>query len=201
MFETVHLKTHTLEYNFGACRVGNLFDDGCNLSGVQGWRWEKDVELCRKQPERCNVELTGLKRGIKTGDSKLHMATNQLHNGANGALNVNSVVAKYSNKTSGTTDRWKLDECCVIAHDCLEIFGTVGHHPVQLPWENCSISGNDALTLTKSNRVRGWKQNHDNDMPCSVIVEAAYPAHAGPRKIRLRYRQRLCAVEERYWAP
>jgi hypothetical protein len=69
MFETVHLKTHTLEYNFSACRVGNLFDDGRNLSGVQGWRWEKDVELCRKQPERCNVELTGLKRGIKSGDS------------------------------------------------------------------------------------------------------------------------------------
>lgn len=69
MFQTVHLKTHTLEYNFSACRVGNLFDDGRNLSGVQGWRWEKDVELCRKQPERRNVELTGLKRGIKTGDS------------------------------------------------------------------------------------------------------------------------------------
>jgi hypothetical protein len=71
MFETVHLKTHTLEYNFSACRVGNLFDDGCNLSGVQGWRGEKDVELCRKQPERCNVELTGLKRSIKTGDSRI----------------------------------------------------------------------------------------------------------------------------------
>lgn len=69
MFETVHLKTHTLENNFGACCVGNLFDDGCDLCGVQGWRWEKNVELCGKQPERCNVELTGLKRGIRAGDN------------------------------------------------------------------------------------------------------------------------------------
>jgi hypothetical protein len=71
MFEAVHLKTHTLEYNLGARRVGNLFDDSSNLSGVQGWRWEKNVELRRKQPKRCNVELTGLKGGIKTGDSKI----------------------------------------------------------------------------------------------------------------------------------
>ena len=82
------------------------------------------------------------------------MTTNQLHNRANGALDVNSVVAKYSNKTSGTTDRWKLDKSCVIAHDGLEILGTVSHHPIQLPWQNCSISGDDALTLAKGNHVR-----------------------------------------------
>ena len=71
MFETMHLKTHTLEYNFGACRVGNLFDDGSNLSGVQGWGREKNIELCWKQPERCDVELTGLIGIIKTGDSAI----------------------------------------------------------------------------------------------------------------------------------
>jgi hypothetical protein len=83
------------------------------------------------------------------------MATNQLHNGANRSLDVNSVVAKYSDKTSGTTNRWKLDKSCVIAHDGLEIFGTVSHHPIQLPWENCSISGNDALTLAKKQSCQG----------------------------------------------
>jgi len=83
------------------------------------------------------------------------MATNQLHTGANGALDVNPVVANYSNKTGGTTDRWKLDKSCVIVHDGLEIFGTVSHHPIQLPWEDCSISGNDTLTLAKSISVRG----------------------------------------------
>ncbi|SRR6266478_8002417 len=140
MFETMHLKTHTLEYNLGACRVRNLFDDGGDLSGVQGWRWEKDVELCRKQPERCNVELTGLKKALKPVRTELRMATNQLHNGANSALDVNSVVAKYCNKTSGTTNRRELDKSCIITHDGLEIFCTVSHHPVQLPWENCSIS-------------------------------------------------------------
>jgi hypothetical protein len=71
MFKTMHLKTHTLEYDFGACRVGNLFDDGSNLTCVQGWGREKDVELCRKQPERCDVELTGLMGSIKTGDSAI----------------------------------------------------------------------------------------------------------------------------------
>ena len=58
------------------------------------------------------------------------MTTNQLHDGTNGALDVNSVVAKYSNKTSRTTDRGELNESCVIAHNGLEILGAVGHHPV-----------------------------------------------------------------------
>jgi hypothetical protein len=72
MFETMHLKTHTLEYNFGACRVGNLFDDGSNLSCVQGRGREKNVELCRKQPERCDVELTGLIGIINIGRTITH---------------------------------------------------------------------------------------------------------------------------------
>src|SRR6266852_8711432 len=52
------------------------------------------------------------------------------------------------------------------------------------------------LLWQKRNCVRDWKQNHDDDMPCSVIVEVAYPAHAGPRKIRLRSRRYLCSAVE-----
>jgi hypothetical protein len=60
MFEAMHLKTHALEYNFGASCVGNLFDGGSDLSRIEGGRGKKDIELCRKQPERGDVELTGL---------------------------------------------------------------------------------------------------------------------------------------------
>jgi hypothetical protein len=97
MFEAMHLKTHTFEYDFGASRVGNLFDDGRNLSGIQGRRGEKDIELCGKQPERSNVELTGLMGRVNVGNRIIHSATNQLHNGANSALDVDSVIAEYSN--------------------------------------------------------------------------------------------------------
>jgi len=96
MFEAMHLKTHALEYDFSASRVGNLFDDGRNLSGVQGRRGKKDIELCRKQPKRSDIELTSLIGRVKARNSGTRGATNQLHDGANGALNVNSVVAKYS---------------------------------------------------------------------------------------------------------
>ncbi len=48
MFETMHLEAHTLEYNFGACRVGNLFDDGSDLSSAEGRRRKKNIELRRK---------------------------------------------------------------------------------------------------------------------------------------------------------
>jgi hypothetical protein len=51
MFETMHLKAHALEYDFGASRVGNLFNDRSNLSGVQGRWWKKNIELCWKQPK------------------------------------------------------------------------------------------------------------------------------------------------------
>jgi hypothetical protein len=60
MFEAVHLKTHTLEYNLGASCVGDLFDNGSDLSGVEGRRGKKNIELGRKQPKRSDVELTGL---------------------------------------------------------------------------------------------------------------------------------------------
>ena len=48
MFETMHLETHALEYNFGARSVGNLFDDGSNLSGAESRRRKKNIELRRK---------------------------------------------------------------------------------------------------------------------------------------------------------
>jgi hypothetical protein len=65
MLKAMHLEAHTLEYNLGASRVGDLFDDGSNLSGVQGRGWKKDVELGRKQPKRSNIELTGLRKESK----------------------------------------------------------------------------------------------------------------------------------------
>ena len=48
MFKTMHLETHALEYNFGARRVGDLFDDGRNLGGAEGGRRKKNIELRRK---------------------------------------------------------------------------------------------------------------------------------------------------------
>jgi hypothetical protein len=51
MFETMHLKAHAFEYNFSACCVRNLLNDGSNLSGVQGWWWKKNIELRWKQPK------------------------------------------------------------------------------------------------------------------------------------------------------
>ena len=48
MFETMHLETHALEYNFGTRRVGDLLDDGSDLSGAESRRREKNIELCRK---------------------------------------------------------------------------------------------------------------------------------------------------------
>ena len=97
MFETVNLKTHALEYNFGASCVGNLFDDGSDLSRIESGRGKKDIELRRKQPKRGDVELTGLYGMSKRGHSTVRGITNQLHNGANGTLDVDSVVAVYSN--------------------------------------------------------------------------------------------------------
>ncbi len=34
MFETMQFEAHALENNFGARRVGDLFDDGSDLSGA-----------------------------------------------------------------------------------------------------------------------------------------------------------------------
>jgi hypothetical protein len=48
MFETMHLEAHTLEYNFGARRVGDLFDDGSDLSGAESGRRKKNIELRRE---------------------------------------------------------------------------------------------------------------------------------------------------------
>jgi hypothetical protein len=48
MFETVHLETHALEYNFGARRVGDLLDDCSDLSGAESGRRKKNIELRRK---------------------------------------------------------------------------------------------------------------------------------------------------------
>ena len=70
MFEAMHLEAHALEYNFSARRVGNLFDDGGNLSCVQGRRWKQNIELRWKQPKRSDVKLTGLRRSVKAGRSK-----------------------------------------------------------------------------------------------------------------------------------
>jgi hypothetical protein len=48
MFETMHLKTHALEYNFGARRIGDLLNDGSDLSGAESGRRKKNIELRRK---------------------------------------------------------------------------------------------------------------------------------------------------------
>jgi hypothetical protein len=66
MFETMHLETHALEYNFGACRVGDLLDDCSDLSGAESGRRKKNIELRRKQPERSDVELTSLRKASRT---------------------------------------------------------------------------------------------------------------------------------------
>lgn len=70
MLETMHLKGHTLEYNLSASRVGDLLDDGSNLSGVQGRGRKKNVELGRKQPKRSDIKLTGLRERVRAGKSK-----------------------------------------------------------------------------------------------------------------------------------
>jgi hypothetical protein len=51
MLKAMHLKAHALEYDFSARRVGNLLNDGSNLSGVQGRWWKKNIELRWKQPK------------------------------------------------------------------------------------------------------------------------------------------------------
>ena len=73
MLETMHLKAHTLEYNLSASRVGDLLNDGSNLSGVQGRGRKKNVELGRKQPERSDIKLTGLRQRVRTGKNEYTM--------------------------------------------------------------------------------------------------------------------------------
>ena len=62
MLQTMHLKAHALEHDFGAGGMRDLLDDSGRLIWVQSRRRHQDVELSREKPQRGNIVLASLER-------------------------------------------------------------------------------------------------------------------------------------------
>jgi hypothetical protein len=56
----MHLEAHVFENDLGSRGRRNLLNDDGDLGSVDSWRWEKNVKLHGQEPERSNIEVTGL---------------------------------------------------------------------------------------------------------------------------------------------
>jgi hypothetical protein len=73
--ETVDLKAHALEDELGTGVVGDPLERGLDLGRVDCRRRDEDVERDGQEPDRRDVELAGLKKGVRNRRSERDQAT------------------------------------------------------------------------------------------------------------------------------
>lgn len=76
-------------------------------------------------------------------------STNQLHDGTASTLNIDTMIAEYTDKTGLTSDGGKINVGPVVGHDRLELVQTLEQHPIELARKDCGISRNKRFTLTR----------------------------------------------------
>lgn len=126
----MHLETVALEDNFGTRRVAD--------ASKNHWHVRAVYDACRHQ----NIEADG--QQPKARDVKLSC---ERHHGTYCPFNGRAVVAIHGAARRQAAKRWKGDIRPLILHDGVEVVKPLREHPVELAWEDCSISGNDDLAL------------------------------------------------------
>lgn len=109
--------------------------------------------------------------------------TYQLHDSANSPLNVHPVITQDSDHARRTADRRKLDECCVVMHQRLEILCAFGDHPVKLARKNSGISGDDLLALSED-RLGIYHRLQKKNLPWSWKIGRACRERAALQRTR-----------------
>ena len=167
ILETVHLETHALKHDLCACGERNLLQECRYLRTVECRGREKHVELDWEKPERCNIILAGLVvRGETTIGHDKNQNTHKLHYSSNRPLDIDPVIAIYSNQAGRAADRRELNKSRVVGHDGLEIISPIENHPVEFARNDDCVARDDVLTLSTT-KLAGVTSLQKRNEPCS----------------------------------
>ena len=140
MFQTVHFKAHALKNHLGTSCHRDLLEQSSNCRRIEVCRWQECVELNWQQPEGTDVVLASLNTSPLTSEAARYLITHQLHDRANGTLDVDSVISEDRDQTRRAAQSGELNIGRIIAHDSPQVFCSVSDHPVQLAGKNSCVS-------------------------------------------------------------
>lgn len=98
-------------------------------------------------------------------------STHKLHYSSDRPLDIDPVIAIYSNQARRTADGWELDKSRVVGHDRLEVFSPIKNHPIELARNDDSVARDNVLTLCKMKLAGSQACRSETNFVCRKLEE------------------------------